>query len=498
MNSKTLLRVSSLVLALMMMLAVVTGCGGGATTSDPVSDPVSDTDEFVAGTQDFDVGGVDNDNSTVSTAPNGNGNGDSNNSSSNSQVANADGLKYSDNVNIFKNIPKNLKGKTVLFSDWGEAVADEYQKVVKKFTQDTGINVKMVQFLNTEYIVKVSQQIAAGKSPDIAASNYLFPTALEVMQPLPKYFNINDGFWDKRVSDAYSVGGTQYFVNAINSVFCTGYMIFYNKNLFSTVGVKTPQEYLDEGNWTYETLKQVAKDIATAGYKGAILDPMVIAEQMGETLVEYDPSTGVFTGNATAPSVIKALQYHSSGLEDGIFYTANANTFAKGGIGMTMLGTYGLKYDGYFKSMLPSDIGVVPLPTSFEGKKLEYMPTGGRGYGICKGSQNPEAAYYLLRYYLDIDKYEPAGANIFANKSLEKYYKQTHLVQFQNSKLYYEYFTEPLVLAGATWATPGGKWQKVKSASTGQVSVELTKMKNVLNTAVTLANKKIKDFASSK
>ncbi len=498
MNKQTLFRVAALLMTVAMLLCVVTGCGGNPATSDVTSDDGGNVvGGFTVDSQDFNAGDINSNDSTVSGSAGDKGNAGNGGSGSaqNSQVANQDGLKYSDNVDVFKKIPADLKGKTVLFSDWGEAVADEYQKVVKQFTKDTGIKVKMVQFQNTEYISKVSQQIAAGKSPDIAASNYWFPTALEIVQPLPSYFDVNDGFWDKRVTDAYSAGGKNYFVNAINSVFCTGYMVYYNKTLFNTAGLKTPQDYVDEGSWSWENFKAVAKSCVEAGFKGAIIDPLVIAEQMGETLVEYDPKSGTFSGNTTSNSVIKALQYGSTGLEEGMFYNALASAFSQGGIGMTILGTYGLKYDGYFRNMLPSAIGVVPLPNSFEGKKLNYMPTGGRGYGICKGAQNGEAAYYLLRYYLDMDKYAPAGANIFANKTLEKYYKQVHLVQFQQSELYYEYFTNPLMLANARWDSPNGAWKNVKYASTGQVTVELTKMRNIVENAVNLANQKIKDFA---
>ncbi len=490
MKKASLLKVAALLLTLVMMLTFATGCGGTTATSDPVSDD-GDGAGFVAdGDYQFDTDNLEKNESTVSTAPNKNNNS---NNTNNSQVANSDGLKYSDNVEIFKNIPTELKGKTVLFSDWGEAVADEYQKVVKKFTKDTGIRVKMVQFLNTEYIAKVSQQIAAGRSPDIAASNSSFPAALEMMQPLPDYFDVNDGFWDKRTAEATKIKGKYYFVNSINSPFTGGYVVYYNKSIFNTTGIKTPQEYYDEGQWTYENFLKVAKDVTAAEKKGAMFDPIIIAQQMGPALIEYDSASGTFSGNSNSPEFIKAMQYYANGLADGVFITGSASAFANGGIGMAMLGTYGLKYDGYFKDLLPSDIGVLPCPNSFDGKKLDVMPLGYRGYGICKGAENGEAAYYLLRYFLDLDKYEPAGANIFANKPLEKYFRQKQLVQFQNSPLRFAYFEGVLPLTSKGWST--GVWNGVKTASAGQISVELAKMKNVLDAAAAAGNQKIKDFA---
>lgn len=485
MKKASLLKVAALLLTLVMMLTFATGCGGGAATSDPVSD---DEGAFVADDDyQFDTSNLEQNGSTVSTKPNGNGD-----NSNISAIENSDGLIYSDNVEIFKNIPKELKGKTVLFSDWGEAVATEYQKVVTQFVKDTGIRVKMVQFLNTEYISKVSQQIAAGKSPDIAASNSTFPAALEMLQPLPSIFNVYDKFWDHRVSEATKINGKYYFVNTYNSPFTGGYVVYYNKTLFNSAGLKTPQEYYDEGNWTYETFKKVAKDVTSAGYKGAMFDPIIIAQQHGAGLIEYNSTTSKFSGSASNPDFIKSMQYYSSGLEEGVFVSGSASNFSHGGIGLAMLGTYGLKYDGYFKDLLPSQIGVLPCPNSLDGKKLDIMPLGYRGYGICKGAQNAEAAYYLLRYFLDLDKYEPAGANIFANKPLEKYFRQKQLVQFQNSPLYFAYFEGVLPLTGNGWS--GSSWTAVKTASTGQIAVELSKMKNVLDAAADAGNKKIKDF----
>ncbi len=486
MKKASLLKVAALLLAMVMMLTFATGCGGGAATSDPVSD---DEGGFVMkGEQNAGSDVLEGDDTTVSTAPNGGGNsGGGNNGGGGSNAL------ITDNVDVFKNIPTSLKGKTVLFSAWGGAVADVYQKVVKQFEKDTGIKVKMVQFLNTEYITKVSQQIAAGKSPDIAGSNAWFPASLEMLQPLPEIFDVNDGFWDKRITEALSVNGQHFYVNTYNSPFTSGPAIFYNIKLFENAGLKTPQEYYDEGDWSYETLRKVAKDCVEAGYKGAIMEPMHIAEQMNSTLIKYDAAKGTFSSNLNDAGFASALKYVASGLEEGVFFNEQTSRFGKGGIGMTMMGTWGMLKEGAFTSMLPSEIGVVPLPNSFEGKQLTHAPCAMRGYGICRGAQNVEGAYYLLRYFLDLDKFEPAGANIFANKKLERYYREVHLVNYKKNNLCIEYYANPLEAVGARWDSPQGRWSGAKTASSNQVSVELKKMTNIVNNAVSWANQKIAD-----
>ena len=339
----------------------------------------------------------------------------------------------------------------------------------------------------------MTQQIAAGNSPDIAASNSTFPQALEVVQPLPSIFNVYDGFWDERVSEATQVGNKQYFVNTRNSPFTGGYVVYYNKRIFNNNGLTTPDDYYKAGKWTYENLYKCMQDASKVAQQGGILESMTIAGQAGVSLISYNSKTGTFSGTTKNPMLTSSIQFMAKAFEEQLAGNISTTGFASGKVGLCMSGTYGTKYNGYFKDMSPADIGVLPLPTSYNGKKLEYMPLGYRGYGICKGAKNAEAAYYFLRYFLDLDKYEGAGANIFANKVLEKYFRETQLVLFQNSKLNFEYFQGPLNLIGKGWST-ASEWAAIRHAATNQVAVELEKVDNIVQTAVSEANKKVKEY----
>ncbi len=489
------LKLLALAMAVLMMATLFVGCGGKVTdTSDPTSD--EDPDDF-GDDSDIEFSVDDSDESGVSQqGSKGNTGSIQTNESITNGKENSDGLKYSDNETIFKNIPGNIKGKTVKFADWGEASADEYQKVVKKFTQVTGIKVETLLYQESNFITNVATQIAAGNSPDIAASNSTFPAALEVVQPLPKIFNINDGFWDKRCSEATKVGNKYYFVNTINSPFTGGYVCYYNKKIYGNNGLTSPQDYLDAGKWTYENMYVCMQDAVKLGYNGGILECMTLAEQMGTSLINYDQKTGTFKGMTSDQNLIDALQFMAKAVDEGLAGGYGITSFASGQIGICMAGTYGLKYNGYFKNLAPSDIGVVPLPDSYKGKKLQYMPLGYRGYGICKGAANPDGAYYFLRYFLDLDKYEDAGAVIFANKVLEKYFRGTQLVLFQNSTLYFEYFQGALNLIGKGWSS-ASEWSALRHASVSQVAVELAARQNITDTAAKTATEKVKEFTKA-
>ena len=488
---KAIVKTLTLLLVVCMAATMFVGCGSGGTTSSAVPESSAPAGFKDGGEIDF-IGG---ENSTVSTGNQTASKGDDNTISAeiNSDAEDqGGGLMVTDNDEVFKNIPANLKGKTVIFADWGEASADEYMKVLTKFTADTNIKVKMLRLAQADYISKVSQQIAAGSPPDVAACNSDYPQALEIVQPLPAVFDVNDGFWDPRVSEATKVGGKYYFVNTYNSPFTGGYVVFYNKKIFNNNALRSPQDYINKGEWTYENMFQAMRDVAKLGYDGGSIGTMVLAEQMGVSLINYDQKSGTFTGTATDNRLIKALQYVADARDEGITGNVDLYDFVNGHLGIAVAGTSGLKYNGRYANMAPSDIGVVPLPTSYDGKELKYMPLGYRGYGICKGAKNGEAAYYMLRYFLDLNKYEPAGADIFANKILEKYYRQTQLPLFQKSPLYFEYYQGALTLIGKGFGN--AEWVGVTKASSGQVAVELQKMQNVVDSAAAAASAKVKDY----
>lgn len=165
------LRLISLLMVAMLSLTLFAGCGGGSDSSD-VSGTGSDG---VAAMDDVDIdlnlGGSGEDGD-------GNGAGGSSGSSGGNAGSQSSGITQVDNTDIFENIPKKLRGTTVIIAHWGDEGASEYVKVQKKFTSDTGIKVKWVLLNESEYISSIVKQIAAGSGPDIRLT-YLVPELQE-------------------------------------------------------------------------------------------------------------------------------------------------------------------------------------------------------------------------------------------------------------------------------------------------------------------------------
>jgi len=407
---------------------------------------------------------------------------------------NSDKVNKGDNID---DIPKELRGTTVTVACWGDENGSEYLKVQKKFTEKTGIKVKWLVYGQSEYESKIVTQINANQGPDIIIQNAGFPIILEAAQELPSYFDLNDGFWDPRVSDGCSVNGKRYFVNSYRSPFPSSNLVFYNKKIFNDNGITSPADYIKQGNgsWSYENLYQCLVDVKKVGKIGGIVDPMTLAQQRGSGMITYDPATSKFASNINDKKLLETLQWYAKCFEEGLINNSFRTIFANGQIGLCMTDIFGAKFNGYFKDMAPSDIGLVPLPDTFNGEKLEYLPSINRGYGIAKGAKNPKGAYYFLRYYLDYNNYDDADANIFANKVMEKYYQDYYLNSktYKSPKISWTFFEDVLTITGGGWYSDD--WKSVKDASVGQVSVELKKMANVCDNAVNEANAKLKNFA---
>ena len=149
--TKTLTRLMALVLSLVMCLTLG-ACGGTDTGSAPESGE-SDTFDDLGGDIDFE--------GTVS------GDADSSTASGSSGGFESE-ISQASRQDIFKNIPKKLKGTTVTFAHWGDEGGAEYVKVAKAFTKLTGINVKWQIYDQTTYEADIAKQLLQEKAPTLS------------------------------------------------------------------------------------------------------------------------------------------------------------------------------------------------------------------------------------------------------------------------------------------------------------------------------------------
>ena len=161
---------------------------------------------------------------------------------------------------------------------------------------------------------------------------------------------------------------------------------------------------------------------------------------------------------------------------DALFYT-----------GTTVHARNKNSYFGEFKAN--KTLYFVPMPKR-TGEKY-YQGYGEiEAYGIPKGASNPEAVPYFLRYFLDLDKYNEAGIQIFGNKEMQKFYTETFSKAYSTKKVFYKNLQGPLTLVNSDWLH-SKVWQEARNVAPGQVAVSMAKNANIVDNAVKEANKKL-------
>lgn len=324
----------------------------------------------------------------------------------------ANGKDYSD-YDPYADIEK-YRGKTVKFATWIDHTATDAAVPIASFEEKYGIKVELVYCSQSNYLSELLALIESGNSPDIFVENGDFPATLQVAQDFScTGIDLNEPIWSQQYIKATRVGTKIYGVNTVNSLWNSVWLCFYNRDIMEENGIKTPSEYYEEGNWTWETMANVMKQVDALGseYKGGILgDYYAFFTSADAVPVKYDPDAGKFTKNTDADGYVNALKFIATQRKAGLDVSGKAE-FDSGKVGLVIKDAYGLKKTGYYRKMDAIDLGFVPLP-DIDANTAAKPGYHLRNYGIVKGAKNPKAAGLFLRYFLDPANYDLEGAFI--------------------------------------------------------------------------------------
>ena len=324
------------------------------------------------------------------------------------------------NQSPYANIPESSKGKTVRFATWEPL--ESYDP--NKFYADTGIKVEVFQVRQGSYVSTIRNKIAAGDVPDVFVDNDGggFPITLPIAQPINKCSSVDlsDGIWDQSLMATGTIGGNVYLVNTINSPWTGANLVYYNKALFNELGEKTPEEYYEDGEWTWDTMEQMLKRFVSAGYVGANVNPRMFVGSAGGTFIKWDYKNGKFVNNTDSKELQEAYKTWASWNSQGLL-GAEMTMIQEGRAAMYCLGVNGLKSDGHWKDMDPNDLGYCYFPSQEEGGKAKVHAIY-RMYGIVRGAPNADAAGYFLRHFLDSSNYN-MKSTFHSDKARDFYYE---------------------------------------------------------------------------
>ncbi len=460
----------ALLLTAFLVLTVFAGCGGGSET-DVNSETQGET-EIVATEDTGDEGDAQGTDSAVSG-----GNGSTASGSTASKNTGSKSPTASGTSSTAK--PTTLRGTTVKYATWIDVNKTEYGSVIQAFTKATGIKVKIVNVPQHEYITKLTGLIASGNSPDVINDNQEFPRTVGMLQPITEAgINPKDARFYQVATDMSTLNGKTYLVTSNQASFQSCALLFYNKKLFTNNGIKSPEQYVKENNWNWDTFNKTASDIrSAAGIKlGCVFDTGVFTASYGAGIVKY--KQGQFYSGIDETVLTDVWRFLQTGVKSGVFDLGQKSQFVEGQSGMCVTDTYGLKNAGYFSAMKNADLGVTYLPKKNASDK--NYPRGGfvSAYGIAKGAKNVAGAGEFLKFFLDMDNYD-----------INKIYKTPEFAAFAK-----EITKIPITLNTVYWDdalqdVTGQTFNKyVKTSDPNQIEANLAKVKNTVNSAVKKGN----------
>lgn len=289
------------------------------------------------------------------------------------------------------------------FSDAEKARADA-------FTKETGIKLSITKTTQGLYQTKLASMVMANNAPDLVAmSANSFPMVIlkDLIQPVDGYIDMSDSGWDLEMMNALKWNGKYYGLSVKGSQMEQQFVIYYNKTLFDSWGVKTPTEYWKSNNWNWDTFRECA--INMTGTKGgktitgfapaAVNFWEYFSISAGVPMVSYNSSTSSFSNNMTNPTVANAFKFANQ-----LIYTDKCaktqGDLTSGDLAMMGGGEwYMWKGDKLDKNMT-DEWSVVPWPSP-KGQ-TPTLPCDSQLWCLGNGAANPQGAVSFIRYWLDM------------------------------------------------------------------------------------------------
>lgn len=291
------------------------------------------------------------------------------------------------------------------------------------FEQTYGGTVTVIGVGWGEQASTIISMVNSGEVCDLGqAHDQNFPIygAKNIVQDVSQYVDLNDGFWYDSCTNAFSFGGVPYAMGAE----ATPVVIAYNKTLFEQNGVKTPMEYFEEGNWNWDTFRDVAlemtgdtdgdgvNDVYGFGWWDSFYVQMLAAN--GISTINYNGADGV-TSNYQTAQATEAFEFLQNGyMTDKFIMYPDGDSFISAFKGGTLAMTCEYGFNAISAYACDYEIEWAPLPTGPSGST--YASGGAlNGFVIPVTAANPEGAAVFARMAYELKQENDNG------KLVEKY-----------------------------------------------------------------------------
>ena len=311
-------------------------------------------------------------------------------------------------------VPTAEGGKIILRAgtgDSGEGLTP-HQEIIAQFEEaNPDILVQLEAVAGRDYYTRLLTQIAAGDAPDImqigddAVPMFVDKGALTFLDD----FIGGDNPLDSAIYLPGTFGPGEY--NGQQWCLPKDFSplgVYYNKEIFDEFGVEYPSE-----DWTWDDLLAIAQELTVDTDGDGQTDIWGIqlpatwtsgfeywVAAAGGSLISEDGTQ--FVGYMDSPEAIEAVQFYAD-----LYNTyqvapppADLNLFGGGNAefdnGKAAMRIFGRWPQAGYKDNPNIDLGVVPPPAGARPANVLFWG----GFCIFSGSENPEATWRFLRYYV--------------------------------------------------------------------------------------------------
>ena len=186
-------------------------------------------------------------------------------------------------------------------------------QVLKAFQEQyPDIELELITASIDNWMVKLRTSASSGEPIDVfqdSANNNPMYALRGINQPLQDYIDMSNPNLHKETMDTVFCYNGNYYVAVTEPDPC---VLFYNKEIFENEGLETPEELYQAGDWNFDSLARIAKQLTYSNNSGkrwglACNYPYIFFGANATSMVKLDENYK-YTLNITDPNLMKSLE----------------------------------------------------------------------------------------------------------------------------------------------------------------------------------------------
>lgn len=240
------------------------------------------------------------------------------------------------------------------------------------------------------------------------ATSWAYPTHMSAgyLTKLDDYIDLKSTIYNQTAFEQTAYNGAHYITVMSNRLYAPAGM-YFNKSLFSKFNQKTPDKYVEQGNWNWDTFLTLAKattgtlnGVAYYGYglKGGSDVQNIVKSNGGKAVIKEN---GKYKFNMGSETYIKGIQfaydlYHTHKVTPAS--TGDAESmFMSGQVAMMISDSF--RGPKYLDALGSSNVGFTYIPMGPDVSDYNIQVEETTSYGIPSTVKNPEVIAAIMYDY---------------------------------------------------------------------------------------------------